>query len=105
MGLTRKTFWALPFLNNPAEEGSDMVPEPASFRSSFIAMPLLTYALVIGIAWYMRPDQGRYRLSDWLTGIWDATQKALRTAWDSFLHEKKRTRRKAQGGSGAGDSA
>ncbi|KAI8720031.1 hypothetical protein NCS52_00447400 [Fusarium sp. LHS14.1] len=45
------TFWALPLLNNPAEEGSDMVPEPASFRSSFIAMPLLTYALVIGIAW------------------------------------------------------
>ncbi|KAL2694889.1 hypothetical protein Neosp_001478 [[Neocosmospora] mangrovei] len=36
------TFWALPFLNNPIEEGSDMVPEPASFRSSFIAMPLLT---------------------------------------------------------------
>ncbi|KAI8677733.1 hypothetical protein NCS55_00490800 [Fusarium keratoplasticum] len=45
------TFWALPFLNNPAEEGSDKVPEPASFRSSFVTLPLLTYTLVIGIAW------------------------------------------------------
>ncbi|KAF5606672.1 regulatory alcR [Fusarium subglutinans] len=43
------TFWALPFLNNPAA-GSDMVPEPSAFRNSFIIMPLLTYALVIGVA-------------------------------------------------------
>ncbi|GKU03033.1 hypothetical protein FLAG1_05027 [Fusarium langsethiae] len=44
------TFWALPFLNNP-KEGSDIVPEPSAFRNSFIVMPLLTYALVLGIAW------------------------------------------------------
>ncbi|WAO87529.1 Hypothetical protein NCS54_00484100 [Fusarium falciforme] len=99
------TFWALPFLNNPSEEGSDMVPEPTSFRSSFVTLPLLTYALVIGIAWYMRPDQSRYKLPDWLTGIWDTTREALRSAWNSFPHEIKRTRRKAQGGSDAGDSA
>ncbi|KAJ4225751.1 hypothetical protein NW760_009075 [Fusarium oxysporum] len=43
------TFWALPFLNNPAE-GSDTVPEPSAFRNSFIIMPLLTYALVTGVA-------------------------------------------------------
>ncbi|RBA10306.1 hypothetical protein FPRO05_06242 [Fusarium proliferatum] len=44
------TFWALPFLNNPAE-GSGTIPEPSAFRNSFIIMPLLTYALVIGVAW------------------------------------------------------
>ncbi|KAI8676170.1 hypothetical protein NCS56_00504200 [Fusarium sp. Ph1] len=99
------TFWALPFLSNPAEEGSDMVPEPASFRSSFVAMPLFTYAFVIGIAWYMRPDKSRYTLPDWLVGTWDTTREALRSAWNSFPREIKRTRRKAQGGSDAGDSA
>ncbi|PCD32209.1 hypothetical protein FGRA07_09461 [Fusarium graminearum] len=46
------TFWALPFLNNP-REGSDIVPEPSAFRNSFIVMPLLTYALVLGIAWHV----------------------------------------------------
>ncbi|KAF5972672.1 hypothetical protein FBULB1_8622 [Fusarium bulbicola] len=43
------TFWALPFLNNPVA-GSDTIPEPSAFRNSFIIMPLLTYALVIGVA-------------------------------------------------------
>ncbi|RSL59696.1 hypothetical protein CEP54_007134 [Fusarium duplospermum] len=99
------TFWALPFLNNPKEEGSDMVPEPTAFRSSFIAMPLLTYALVIGIAWYMRPDQRRYTLPEWLTGIWDTTREKVRSAWNSFPRKMKRTRRKAQGVPDAGDSA
>ncbi|RSM16729.1 hypothetical protein CDV31_004501 [Fusarium ambrosium] len=99
------TFWALPFLNNPAEEGSEMVPEPSSFRSSFVTLPLLTYALVVGIAWYMRPDQSRYRLSDWLTGILDTTRERLNSAWNGFPREMKRTRRRGQGGPDAGDSA
>ncbi|UPK90425.1 hypothetical protein LCI18_001360 [Fusarium solani-melongenae] len=96
------TFWALPFLNNPAEEGSDMIPEPSSFRTSFIAMPLLTYSLVIGVAWYMRPDQSSYGLPGWLTGIWDTTREALRSAWNSFPHQTERTGVKARGGSDAG---
>ncbi|RSL61196.1 hypothetical protein CEP53_005217 [Fusarium sp. AF-6] len=90
------TFWALPFLNNPAEEGSDMVPEPSSFRSSFVTLPLLTYTLVIGIAWYMRPDQSRYRLPYWLVDTWDTTREVLNSAWKSFPLERKRTQGKSQ---------
>ncbi|KAF5970889.1 hypothetical protein FCOIX_10112 [Fusarium coicis] len=57
LALTKKTFWALPFLNNPAE-GTDVVPVPAAFRNSFIIMPILTYALVIGVACTHR-DHGK----------------------------------------------
>ncbi|RMJ12716.1 hypothetical protein CDV36_007644 [Fusarium kuroshium] len=92
------TFWALPFLNNPVEEGSDMVPEPKAFRSSFIAMPLLTYTLVIGIAWYMRPNQSRYTVPVWLVDMWDITREVLDSAWEKISLKGKRTQRNSQEG-------
>ena len=33
------------------------MPEPPAFRNTMIILPLLTYALVMGIAWYMRLDR------------------------------------------------
>ncbi|KAI1059578.1 hypothetical protein LB506_008989, partial [Fusarium annulatum] len=63
------TFWALPFLNNP-EEGSDTIPEPSAFRNSFIIMPILTYALVIGVAWVVGKRNSVRALLDLLRGYW-----------------------------------
>nr|RBQ94021.1 hypothetical protein FVER53263_10005 [Fusarium verticillioides] len=68
------TFWALPFLNNPAE-GTDIVSMPAAFRNSFIIMPILTYALVIGVAWFVGQQNTVDALSNKLTG------KLSRSTW------------------------
>ncbi|KAI0865630.1 hypothetical protein F4860DRAFT_459865 [Xylaria cubensis] len=48
------TFWALPFLNNPSENGT--VPIPAAFRNTFIIIPLLTYGFAILIAVYFSSE-------------------------------------------------
>ncbi|KAH7472873.1 hypothetical protein FOMA001_g11862 [Fusarium oxysporum f. sp. matthiolae] len=74
------TFWALPFLNNPAE-GSDTVPEPSAFRNSFIVVPLLTYALVTGVAWFMGQRNGTNALLGLLREVWEILGQLLRTAW------------------------
>lgn len=42
-----------------------MVPEPPAFRNTMIILPLLTYAFVAGIAWYMRPDRTKHLYSMW----------------------------------------
>ncbi|KAI1008371.1 hypothetical protein LB504_002026 [Fusarium proliferatum] len=63
------TFWALPFLNNPTE-GSDTIPEPSAFRNSFIIMPILTYALVIGVAWFVGRRNSARALLDLLRRYW-----------------------------------
>ncbi|KAI0197397.1 hypothetical protein EV127DRAFT_476487 [Xylaria flabelliformis] len=61
------TFWALPFLNNPSENGT--VPIPAAFRNTFIIIPLLTYGFAILIAVYFSSET-----------VKRVTQRALRGA-------------------------
>ncbi|KAK2927018.1 Mg2 transporter protein, CorA-like/Zinc transport protein ZntB [Fusarium oxysporum f. sp. vasinfectum] len=74
------TFWALPFLNNPTE-GTDIVPVPSSFRNSFIIMPLLTYALVIGVAWFVGQRNGTNALLDLLRELREILGQLIRSAW------------------------
>ncbi|EMT65596.1 hypothetical protein FOC4_g10007699 [Fusarium odoratissimum] len=78
--LTGQTFWALPFLNNPTE-GTDIVPVPSSFRNSFIIMPLLTYALVIGVAWFVGQRNGTNALLDLLRELREILGQLIRSAW------------------------
>ncbi|KAM0084127.1 hypothetical protein ACKRZS_003672 [Fusarium odoratissimum] len=74
------TFWALPFLNNPTE-GTDIVPVPSSFRNSFIIMPLLTYALVIGVARFVGQRNGTNALLDLLRKLREILGQLIRSAW------------------------
>ncbi|QGI69512.1 hypothetical protein CEK27_013483 [Fusarium fujikuroi] len=76
------TFWALPFLNNP-KEGSGVVSEPSAFRNSFIVMPLLTYALVIGVAWAVGKRNSGRALLDLLREYWGKSWSLMRSAWTS----------------------
>ncbi|CVL04995.1 uncharacterized protein FMAN_12992 [Fusarium mangiferae] len=76
------TFWALPFLNNPAE-GSGTIPEPSAFRNSFIIMPILTYALVIGVAWFVGKRNSVRALLDLLGEYWEKSRSLMRSAWSS----------------------
>ncbi|KAF5635695.1 hypothetical protein F25303_8372 [Fusarium sp. NRRL 25303] len=76
------TFWALPFLNNPTE-GSDTIPEPSAFRNSFIIMPILTYALVIGVAWVVGKRNSVRELLDLLREYWEKSRSLMRSAWSS----------------------
>ncbi|KAF5644109.1 hypothetical protein F52700_2677 [Fusarium sp. NRRL 52700] len=80
------TFWALPFLNNPTE-GTGVVPVPAAFRNSFIIMPILTYALVIGVAWFVGQRNNINALSSILRELGQSTRQLLRTGWN--LRRKK----------------
>ncbi|KAF5597807.1 regulatory alcR [Fusarium pseudocircinatum] len=77
------TFWALPFLNNPTE-GSDTVPEPSAFRNSFIIMPLLTYALVISVAWFVGQRNSTRALLDLLRGYWGIMRRLIASARSSL---------------------
>ncbi|VTT64164.1 unnamed protein product [Fusarium fujikuroi] len=72
------TFWALPFLNNPAE-GSGTIPEPSAFRNSFIIMPILTYALVIGVAWFVGRRNSARELLDLLRRYWRILRQLMRS--------------------------
>ncbi|SCO89978.1 uncharacterized protein FRV6_14106 [Fusarium oxysporum] len=74
------TFWALPFLNNPIER-SGVVPEPSAFRNSFIIMPLLTYVLVIGVAWFVGRRNGTNALLGLLRELWEFLGHLMRFAW------------------------
>ncbi|KAL5589154.1 hypothetical protein FOBRF1_015682 [Fusarium oxysporum] len=74
------TFWALPFLNNPIER-SGVVPEPSAFRNSFIIMPLLTYVLVIGVAWFVGQHNGTNALLGLLRELWEILGQLMRFAW------------------------
>ncbi|KAF5717024.1 hypothetical protein FGLOB1_2239 [Fusarium globosum] len=76
------TFWALPFLNNPAK-GSDTIPEPSAFRNSFIIMPILTYALVIGVAWFVGKRNSVRELLDLPREYWGKLWSLMRSAWSS----------------------
>jgi hypothetical protein len=71
----------LPFLNNP-REGSDIVPEPSSFRSSFIMMPLFTYALVVGIAWHVGQENPNGALLSLVKDTWKELRQLPRTLWE-----------------------
>ncbi|KAL6923038.1 hypothetical protein FSST1_000312 [Fusarium sambucinum] len=86
------TFWALPFLNNP-REGSEIVPEPSAFRNSFIVMPLLTYALVLGIAWHVGSENPNVTLSRLIKATWRELREWPRSIWElrPRLPERKRT--------------
>jgi hypothetical protein len=86
------TFWALPFLNNP-KEGSHIVPEPSAFGYSFIVMPLLTYALVLGIAWHVGSENPNATLSGLLKATWRDLQQWPRSIWElrPRLPERRRT--------------
>ncbi|CAF3623775.1 unnamed protein product [Fusarium graminearum] len=86
------TFWALPFLNNP-REGSDIVSEPSAFRNSFIVMPLLTYALVLGIAWHVGRENPNATLTRLVSDTWSVLQRWPGSIWElrPRLPERKRT--------------
>ncbi|RYC90238.1 hypothetical protein BFJ63_vAg6947 [Fusarium oxysporum f. sp. narcissi] len=73
------TFWALPFLNNPTE---GVVPVPSAFRNSFIIMPLLTYALVIVVAWFVGQRNSVNRLLTMLGKLGESTGQLLRSGWN-----------------------
>ncbi|KAJ4029534.1 hypothetical protein NW758_013421 [Fusarium oxysporum] len=73
------TFWALPFLNNPTE---GVVPVPSAFRNSFIIMPLLTYALVIVVAWFVGQRNSVNRLLTMLEKLGESTGQLLRSGWN-----------------------
>ncbi|KAG6999004.1 hypothetical protein FocnCong_v014725 [Fusarium oxysporum f. sp. conglutinans] len=73
------TFWALPFLNNPTE---GVVPVPSAFRNSFIIMPLLTYALVIVVAWFVGQRNTVNRLLTMLGKLGESTGQLLRSGWN-----------------------
>ncbi|EXK46333.1 hypothetical protein FOMG_00057 [Fusarium oxysporum f. sp. melonis 26406] len=87
------TFWALPFLNNTVD---DKVTEPVSFRSSFIAMPLFTYALVIGIAWYMRLDKSSHVVPLLFALMRDTSLKPLVSLWNGILFIQTRWDRRSR---------
>ncbi|KAJ4034264.1 hypothetical protein NW756_014004 [Fusarium oxysporum] len=87
------TFWALPFLNNTVD---DKVTEPVSFRSSFIAMPLFTYALVIGIAWYMRLDKSSHIVPPLFAPMRDTSLKPLVSLWNGILFIQTRWDRRSR---------
>ncbi|KAI9903674.1 hypothetical protein N3K66_000203 [Trichothecium roseum] len=71
------TMWALPFLNNPKDEGG-IVPEPQGFRASFVAVPLLTYGLVGLCAWVMFPQGKWYSFpTQQLLRAWASLYKSL----------------------------
>ncbi|TVY64930.1 hypothetical protein Focb16_v016424 [Fusarium oxysporum f. sp. cubense] len=73
------TFWALPFLNNPTE---GVVPVPSAFRNSFNIMPLLTYALVIVVAWFVGQRNSVNRLLTMLGKLRESTGQLLRSGWN-----------------------
>ncbi|SCV45044.1 uncharacterized protein FFB14_08411 [Fusarium fujikuroi] len=84
------TFWALPFLNNPTE-GSGTIPEPPAFRNSFIIMPILTYALVIGVAWVVGKRNSDNAVLSMLRKLWQSTGRLLSSGWN--LRRKKAKKR------------
>ncbi|KAF5573532.1 hypothetical protein FPANT_12308 [Fusarium pseudoanthophilum] len=79
--LTKQTFWALPFLNNPTE-GTDVIPVPAAFRNSFIIMPILTYALVIGVAWLVGQRNSSNVVLGMIRDLATSTGRLLRRGWN-----------------------
>ncbi|KAI7764822.1 hypothetical protein LZL87_004027 [Fusarium oxysporum] len=83
------TFWALPFLNNPIE-GSGVVPEPSAFRNSFIIMPLLTYALVIGVAWFVGQHNGTNPVLGLFGELWEVLGQLITSAWSILPHMPRR---------------
>lgn len=71
-----------------------MVPEPSAFRTSFIVMPLLTYALVIAIAWYLGQKNHNRTLSDQAEAVCVSLGQLLRPVWEhrpQFI-ERRRTK-------------
>ncbi|KAG5809108.1 hypothetical protein H9Q74_000246 [Fusarium xylarioides] len=87
------TFWALPFLNNPVE-GTDIVPVPAAFRNSFIIMPILTYALVIGVAWFVGQRNSVDALSSRLKALAEITGKLLGLGWNLLRKKQEKDKGK-----------
>ncbi|KAF4948679.1 hypothetical protein FGADI_9454 [Fusarium gaditjirri] len=83
------TFWALPFLNNPVE-GTGIVPVPSAFRNSFIIMPLLTYALVIGVAWFVGQRNSVDRVLSILREFGERTGKLLKSGWNLLPKKSKK---------------
>ncbi|KAF5714485.1 hypothetical protein FMUND_7400 [Fusarium mundagurra] len=87
--LTDQTFWALPFLNNPTE-GTDVVPVPAAFRNSFIIMPILTYVLVIGVAWFVGKRNSVNAVLGMLREFKQGTGRHPRSKWNMRREEGKK---------------
>jgi hypothetical protein len=48
-------------------------------------MPLLTYALVIGIAYCMHLNRSRYSLQEQVVGIWELARRLLNFKWSGLL--------------------
>ncbi|OBR11579.1 hypothetical protein CH63R_03875 [Colletotrichum higginsianum IMI 349063] len=63
-----KTFWALPFLNSPAEDGQTKVPH--GFRTSFITVPLLTYFFSVFVSLFFGSSRFRKITSQVAQGYW-----------------------------------
>ncbi|KAF5563467.1 hypothetical protein FNAPI_2676 [Fusarium napiforme] len=93
--LTKQTFWALPFLNNPTE-GTDVVPVPAAFRNSFIIMPILTYALVIGVAWLVGQRNSSNVVLGMIRHLATSAGRLLRRGWN-LLPKKTKKRHQRSG--------
>ncbi|KAF5532806.1 regulatory alcR [Fusarium mexicanum] len=83
------TFWALPFLNNPTE-GTDVVPVPAAFRNSFIIMPILTYTLVIGVAWFVGQRNSVKAVFSILRELLKSARRLLRSGWNLLRKKEKK---------------
>ncbi|KAJ0158918.1 hypothetical protein CTA2_10634 [Colletotrichum tanaceti] len=62
------TFWALPFLNGPAKDGHTKVPY--AFRTSFIAIPLLTYLFSLSVSLFFGSSRFRKITSQAAQGYW-----------------------------------